>query len=209
MEIKYKNLLILIKTIFICLLIISCKDNKIKQDEKNKKNKILNEKLISFKNDSVINFFETKYKTKFEISFGDEDISEYPYCTYYNYDDKNVQWFSIAYVPKKMDLQDFWKNYLQGKSNLKELENSQFIAKRIKNNLENYNVFAVKLEKKYFDANEKGIGEDIFLKKTNQVLIYYFNQVNNEWTFKLKINKTDYLMGQNIFFIKLFPDLFQ
>ncbi|NRS89878.1 hypothetical protein HNQ02_002812 [Flavobacterium sp. 7E] len=195
------------KTLLFCLLIISCNEQVI---NKNKQYIKEYEKQIQNTNSEQppVNFFDKKFATEYKISFGDEDISEYPYSIYYNYNDKNVQWFSISYIPKEIILQDYWKDYLQGKSDLESLMKTSVIGKALNRDLSKYNIFATKLNRIYFEKNESNIGEDIYFKKKNEASIYYYNQNEKKWEFKKKINKEEYYMGSNLFFLKNFPALF-
>ena len=205
MVIRYSKLKQNSQIILVFLLIISCNGqvmNKKKQvlNEDKKQTKIINEK-------PPVDFFDQKYFNGYMISFGDEDVSEHPYRYYYNYNDKEIQWFAISYVPKDISLQKYWVNYLQG-SNSDEMAQSSIIEKTINKDLSSYNIFAIYIPKKYLDISNGESEEAMFFKNNTELYFYLYNTIENKWKFLKKAQTKTPLIGQRDFFYKQFPELF-
>lgn len=206
MGIKYSKIKQIIKVVLVCLLIISCNEqvaNKNKQGIKEDKKQIEH----TNKEQSPVDFFDQKYFNGYMISFGDSDISEHPYRYYYNYENKEVQWFAISYVPKDISLHNYWLNYLQG-SNADENTQSSMIEKIVNKDLSSYNIFAVYIPKKYLDISNGESEEAMFFKNNTEVYLYLYNLSEKKWKFLKKVKTNSPLIGKRDFFYKLFPELF-
>lgn len=160
MVIKYSTMKLIMKVVLVCLLIISCNGHVTNE---NKQNIQEDKKQIESTNkeQSPANFFDQKYFNGYMISFGDSDISEHPYRYYYNYENKEVQWFAISYVPKDISLHNYWLNYLQG-PNTDDATQSSEIEKIVNKDLSSYNIFAVYIPKKYLDISNGESEEAMF-----------------------------------------------
>jgi hypothetical protein len=203
---KYSTMKLLIKVVLVFLLIISCNGqvtNKNKQDIEEKKKQV--EKTN--KEQPPVNFFDQKYFNGYMISFGDSDISEHPYRFYYNYGNKEVQWFAISYVPKDISLHNYWLNYLQG-SNADEITESSIIEKIVNKDLSSYNIFAVYIPAKYLDISNGDSEEAMFFKNNTEVYLYIYDLPQKKWKFLKKVKTDSPLIGKRNFFYKLFPELF-
>ncbi|WP_309607468.1 XAC2610-related protein [Flavobacterium sp.] len=196
----------IIKLVLVCFLIISCNGqvtDKNKQDIKQKKKQIEN----TNQEQPPVNFFDQKYFNGYMISFGDSDISEHPYRNYYNYENKEVQWFAISYVPKDISLHNYWLNYLQG-SNSDETTQSSVIEKIVNKDLSLYNTFAVYIPKKYLDVSNGESEEAMFFKNNTEVYFYLYNLSEKKWEFLKKVKTNNASIGKRDFFYKEFPELF-
>ncbi|MGE8340649.1 MAG: XAC2610-related protein [Flavobacterium sp.] len=202
---KYSKLKQIIEVILIFLLIISCNGQV-----SNKKNQVLNEDKEQTKNikeQPPVDFFDQKYFNGYKISFGDEDISEHPYRYYYNYENKEIQWFAISYVPKNISLHKYWSIYLQGSSS-NEATQSSTIEKIINKDLSSYNIFAVYIPKKYLDISNGVSEEAMFFKNNTELYFYLYDALENKWKFLKKTQTNAPLIGKRDFFSKQFPELF-
>ena len=203
---KYLKMKQIIKVISICLLIISCNGQV-----KNKKESELKEDKIQVENtnkqEPPVNFFNQKYFNGYMMSFGDEDISEHPYRYYYNYENKEVQWFSVSYVPKDISLSNYWLNYTQG-SNGDEITESSVIEKNVNKDLNAYNIFAVCIPKKYLDISNGESEESMFFKNNTEVYFYLYDISEKKWEFLKKVKTNSPLIGKRDFFYNQFPELF-
>lgn len=197
---------LIIKVVLVCLLIISCNGqvtNKNKQEIEEDKKQV--EKID--KEQPNVNFFDKKYFNGYMISFGDFDISEHPYRFYYNYENKEVQWFAISYVPKDISLHNYWLNYLQV-SNADEIKGSSIIEKIVSKDLSSYNIFAVYIPKEYLDISNGESEESMFFKNNTEVYFYLYNLSEKKWKLLKKVKTNSPLIGKYDFFYKLFPELF-
>lgn len=201
---KYSKMKQIIKMAFICLLIISC-NGQVKNKQDIKKNKKQTENIN--KEQPPVNFFDQKYFTPYMISFGDSDISEHPYRYYYNYENKEIQWFTISYVPKEISLHNYWANYLQD-SDTDEIIQSSKIEKIVNKDLSIYNIFAIYIPKNYLDISNGESEEAMFFKNNTEVFFYLYNLSDKKWDFVKKIKTNNPLIGERAFFLKLFPELF-
>jgi hypothetical protein len=206
MEIKYSKMKQIVKAVFVCLLIISCygqgtnkKKHEIKEDKKQIEN--TNKEL------PPVDFFDQKYFNGYMISFGESDISEHPYRFYYNYENKEAQWFAISYVPKDILLHNYWLNYLQG-TNSDEITQGSVIEKIVNKDLSLYNIFAVYIPKKHLDVSNGESEEAMFFKKNTEVSFYLYNLTEKKWEFLKKVKTNNALIGKRDFFFKQFPELF-
>ncbi len=176
----------------------------------NKKNQVLNENKEQTKNvkeQPPIDFFDQKYFNGYMISFGDEDISEHPYRHYYNYENEEIQWFAISYVPKDISLNKYWSSYLQN-SNSDIMTQSSTIEKIINKDLGSYYIFAVYIPKKYLDISNGESEEAMFFKNNTELYFYLYDTFENKWKFLKKAQTNGPLIGQRDFFCKQFPELF-
>lgn len=203
---KYSNLKQFIKVILIFLLFISCNGQI-----SNKKEEVLNKDKEQIKNinneQSSVDFFDQKYFNGYMISFGDEDLSEHPYRYYYNYNNNEIQWFAISYVPKDISLHNYWVNYIKSFDSGENKESS-IIEKKVNKDLSLYNIFAVYIPKKYLDVSNGESEEAMFFKNNTEVFFYLYNSFDNKWRFLKKVQTKSPQIGQRDFFYKQFPELF-
>lgn len=203
---KYSNMKQMTKIVLACLLIVSCNGqvtNENKQYIKEDKKQIENTK----KEQPPVNFFDQKYFNGYMISFGDSDMAEHPYRYYYNYENKEVQWFAISYVPKDISLHNYWLKYLQD-SNTDEVTQSSVIEKIVNTDLSSYNVFAVYIPKEYLDISNGESEESMFFKNNTEVYFYLYNLSEKKWKFLSKVKTNSPFIGKRDFFYKQFPELF-
>ncbi|WP_136667870.1 hypothetical protein [Flavobacterium sp. H122] len=204
---KYRMMKQIIKVVLICLLFISCNGqntHKNKQYVKDSKKQIENSNKQQFS----VDFFDQKYFNGYQISFGDFDISEHPYRYYYNYENDQVQWFAISYVPKDITLHNYWLNYLQGKTNPEEITQSSVIEKIVNKNLSSYNIFAINIPKKFLDVSNGESEEAMLFKNDTEVYFYLYNLSEKKWRFLKKVKTNSPLFGKHNFFSSQFPELF-
>jgi hypothetical protein len=203
---KYSNLKQIIKVILIFLLFTSCNGQI-----SNKKKQVLNKDKEQIKNitneQSSVDFFDQKYFNGYMISFGDEDLSEHPYRYYYNYNNNEIQWFAISYVPKDISLHNYWVNYIKSFDSGENKESS-IIEKNVNKDLSLYNIFAVYIPKKYLDVSNGESEEAMFFKNNTEVFFYLYNSFDNKWRFLKKVQTKSPQIGQRDFFYKQFPELF-
>lgn len=174
MKIKYQ---ILLCTLFFS--VINCKgqnDNeRINNIDSIKKS---NSKLISKHDDSFnINFLDKKYQINgFHLP---DNAPPYPS---YSYSDDKIGVFSVDYIGKTTEIQNFWdvgnkKGYF---SKFKIPQEAAYLSKEIKGylNLTDYHVLANYIPYQYISFN--GNEDDEFHLKPN-ALTYYYLYVNNNW----------------------------
>ncbi|WP_031457437.1 hypothetical protein [Flavobacterium chungangense] len=206
MAINYSRIKQIVKVLLACFFIISCNGQV-----KNKKKHVIKEDKKQIENinseQPPVNFFDQKYFSGYMISFGDEDIAEHPYRYYCNYENKEVQWFAISYVPKDISLQNYWLNYIHG-SNIDEIQQSSVIEKLVNKDLTSYNIFAVYIPKKYLDISNGESEDAIFFKNNTEVYFYLYDLSEKKWKFLSKVKTNSPFIGKRDFFYKQFPELF-
>ncbi|KFF27840.1 hypothetical protein [Chryseobacterium vrystaatense] len=157
---------------FLLLIVINC--NGQENNNYSSKNK---EKTETLKKDSnnilSINFFDDKYK-KGGYYIPDNLTGDiYPM---YSYMDEKFGAFSVNYIGKTEEEQDFWNVYNQNgffKNNKIEDVSSDVIEKSIKARVENYYIIVDYLDKKYIRNFDKQSGEfDISDEASESIYIY-------------------------------------
>ncbi|WP_181142902.1 XAC2610-related protein [Flavobacterium columnare] len=196
----------IIKILLFSFLITACNgqvtnSKKLKTYKDNTQNQNTNKEQVP------VDFFDKKYFNGYMISFGDSDISEHPYRYYYNYRNKEVQWFAISYVPKDISLRNYWLNYLQD-PNTNEIGKSSEIEKIVTKKLNLYNIFAVYIPKIYLDVSNGESEEAMFFKKNTEIYFYQYNLSEKKWNFLKKLKTNNPLIGKYDFFYKQFSQLF-
>lgn len=163
--------------------------------------------LVSAQNLDINNI---KIKNKFksidiQISYGDEDLAEHPYQLFYNIDDLNLNWCTIAYVPKTLALRRYWKKYILKNYNqtLSQFQLKKYLEKR-KND---FYIFAVIVNKKFIDTSNGSSFEAIFFK--NEVVVETYILQQKKWKYEKSIRIDVAKTISNDFFLKNFPTIFK
>ncbi|KMQ60088.1 hypothetical protein ACM46_17750 [Chryseobacterium angstadtii] len=136
--------------ILLTITIQSCNGQENKKTEHTNKTKTQEKKILktSSDNTSSINFFDDKYKNNGYYIPDNLNGEIYPM---YSYMDEDIGAFSVNYIGKTQEEQDFWSVYNHnGFFKDKKIENisSNLIQGSLKSRVKNYYIIADYLEKK-------------------------------------------------------------
>lgn len=195
------------KQIIICisLLILNSCDGQTKEQAKTlikKSTSVIDKKNVYY----TIDFLDKKYQRDgFSIS---DDLSGDLYPSY-SYFDMCIGSFSVNFIGKSKEEQDFWninnkKGYFSKKGNPIEIaNNSNEIKKILDSRLENYYIIACLLDKKYIGNYNKST-EEFDVKKDAIESVYLYQ--NSKWILIKKVKEKDISENPFSLYKKLISD---
>ncbi len=197
MEIQLNKLLLIV-----LFLIFTCKDDV---QKKRIVSQTPNQQSIQ-----SIDFFNKKYATDYTMIVDESTLADHPIQTFLDCKDS---YFTIHYIPKNQELQNFWsQEYFQNRNidNIDFEKESKEIETKIKNNINDYAIFCYYISPKYIIKSNNGCTiESAYLAENTLANIYYFNHQNKNWEL-LKQDKSTYLprIIETKYFTSNFPTYF-
>lgn len=198
------------KSIFAFLLLVvlaNCNGQESKKPEPINKTKTQERKTLKTgsHNTSAINFFDDKYKKAGYYIPDNLNGETYPM---YSYMDQNIGAFSVNYIGKTKEEQDFWSIYnYNGFFKDKNIENipPNLIEISLKSRAQNYYIVVDYLDKKYIQNFDKTSGEfDVSDKALESLYIYD----NGKWILLETLKKTKIPDKTQSFFYNLASQYF-
>lgn len=156
-----------------------------------------------------VNFFDKKYVSDYTMIVDESTLADHPIQTFLDCKDS---YFTIHYIPKKQELENFWNiKYFQSRNmdNIDLKNESKHIEEKIKHKINDYAIFCYYIPSKYIKSNNGCTIESAFLAENTVANIYYYNNQSKNWQL-LKQEKSEYLprIIETEYFTSNFPTYF-
>ncbi|MCL8536271.1 DUF5991 domain-containing protein [Chryseobacterium gallinarum] len=186
----------------VLLLFISCKGDA--------QNQNLRKKEEEKKENKTLDFFDKKFgEPKYSLIIDESNIADHPIVSHL--DCQQVGYFTIHYIPKTNELQNFWKNSFLKNYDFNDInleKDNAKISNLLKNKNDSYNIFSYQIPKNDLEGN--CTEENVYAKKDAIAHIYFYNSIEKRWNL-LKDIKSDVLPPylNSEFFKSNFPNYFK